>query len=405
MTSESIARPKGRRGLIALLIAITALAPVSLQIFIPALPAIQASFASDTSVAQLVLSLSILANAFATLIYGPLSDRFGRRPVVLAGTFIFVIGSLLSALAPSITLLIIARIIQSAGAAAGMVLARAIVRDLYDKEQAASIIAFLTMAMVVAPMIAPTLGAVLIDVFDWRAIFMFMTVIGSILALQVWRHLIETNPGRASGKLWTGFGRGSLSLLTHSEFLAYTSQSTFAISTFFAFLSGAPYFMINVLDRSATEYGLFFIVVSGGFMLGNLVTVRIGRRFGIDRFILTGNTLAVLGASLAVVLMVIGYWTPMSLFGPMILVAFGNGLSIANAQAGAVSVRPELAGTASGLAGFAQMFTAAIVSQAVGMLQNGTPYPMVLFMAACAFLSFACFAIGKQITTSRGVKT
>ena len=146
-----------------LLIAITALAPVSLQIFIPALPAIQTSFGTETGTTQLVLSLSIFANAIATLVYGPLSDRFGRRPVVLVGLVLFLLGSVLSTIAPSITFLILARIVQSSGAAAGMVLARAIIRDLYDREQAASAISYLTMAMVVAPMVAPTFGAILID--------------------------------------------------------------------------------------------------------------------------------------------------------------------------------------------------------------------------------------------------
>ncbi len=156
MNERPPVRPEGTKALLFLLIAITALAPVSLQIFIPALPAIQAGFGTSAGVTQLVLSLSIFANAIATLAYGPLSDRFGRRPVVLAGLIIFVIGSALSAIAPTIGLLIAARIIQSAGAAAGMVLARAIIRDLYDREQAASGIAYLTMAMVVAPMVAPT---------------------------------------------------------------------------------------------------------------------------------------------------------------------------------------------------------------------------------------------------------
>lgn len=400
MNARAIAPPERSRTLIALLIAITALAPVALQIFIPALPAIQADFESGPGTTQLVLSLSILANAVATLIYGPLSDRFGRRPVVLAGFLIFIIGSILSAMAPTVGLLIVARIIQAAGAAAGMVLARAIVRDLYDREQAASVIAYLTMAMVVAPMLAPTIGAVLIDVLNWRAIFVAMTIVGVLLGHQVWGHLVETHARQAGGYWWSAFGTESLSLLRRSDFLAYTLQSSFAISTFFAFISGAPYFMIDILNRSATEYGFLFITVSGGFMIGNFTTARLGRRFGIDRFIRLGNLLAVIGVSVALALLVAGYWTPMALFGPMILVAFGNGLSIANSQAGAVSIKPELAGTASGLSGFAQMFTAALVSQAVGMLQNGTPYPMIGFMTLCAALSFLSFAIGKGLRTA-----
>jgi len=395
MSRRAEALPETSKVLITLLVAITALAPVSLQIFIPALPAIQSSFGSDTGITQLVLSLSILANAIATLIYGPLSDRFGRRPVVLAGFFLFIVGSILCALAPTISLLIAARILQSAGAAAGMVLARAIVRDLYDREQAASVIAYLTMAMVVAPMLAPTIGALLIDTFDWRAIFIVMAAIGVLLGLLVWLHLIETHPAQATASMLNGLGKGGLLLLRRREFIAYTLQSTFAISTFFAFISGAPYFMIGVLDRSATDYGLLFMIVSSGFMLGNFVTARLGRSFGIDRFIRTGCYLAVLGAAIMLGLMIAGYWTPLAIFGPMIFIAFANGLSIANAQAGAVSVEPSLAGTASGIAGFAQMGMAALVSQAVGVLQNGTPYPMVGFMSLCALLSLISFGFAR----------
>ena len=397
MTARASTLPKTSRTFVALLVAMTALAPVSLQIFVPALPAIQSSFESSAGITQLVLSLSILANAFATLLYGPLSDRFGRRPVVMVGFVIFVIGSALSATAPTVGLLIIARIVQSAGAAAGMVLARAIIRDVYSREEAASVLAYLTMAMVVAPMLAPTLGALLIDNFDWRAIFVVMAFAGIVLSWQVWSHLEETHGGKAMTSLWTGLGRGGLLLLRRPSFLAYTLQSSFAISTFFAFIAGAPYFMIDGLGRSATEYGLLFMAISASFMAGNFTTARLSKRFGIDSLIRTGNIIALCGASLALGLMIAGYWSPFALFGPMMLVAFGNGLSIANSQAGAVSVQPDLAGTASGIAGFAQMFIAALVSQAVGMLQDGTPYPMVGFMAVCAALSLLSFSVGKSV--------
>lgn len=392
MIEDADERPKGTKALLALLIAITALAPVSLQIFIPALPAIQASFDATTGVNQLVLSLSILANAVATLAYGPLSDHFGRRPVVIAGMLIFIVGSVLSSIAPTIGLLIAARIIQSAGAAAGMVLARAILRDLYDREQAASAIAYLTMAMVIAPMMAPAIGALLLDQLNWRAIFILMTGLGILLTWLVWQGLMETRILRKDAPSRSLLA-GARLLLVEPAFLAYMLQSAFAISTFFAFISGAPYYMISILDRSATAYAFFFMIVSGAFMVGNFTSARLGRRIGIDRLIWIGNFLALLGVCLALAFMIAGQWTPLTLFGPMMITAFANGLSIANAQAGLVSVNPSLAGTASGLGGFAQMFVAALVSQCVGMLQNGTPFPMVGFMAGCAFLSLFFFGI------------
>jgi DHA1 family bicyclomycin/chloramphenicol resistance-like MFS transporter len=388
-------RPWSTAALMALLAAITALAPFSLQIFLPALPAIQASFAVAPGIVQLALSLSILANAVANLAYGPLSDRFGRRPVLLVGLAAFIAGSLGCALAPSIELLIGARVVQSIGGAAGMVLARAIVRDLYDRERSASIIAYLTMAMVVAPMLAPTIGAVLLDVASWRAIFVLATVIGVTLSWPIIAMLAETRSPEA--RRIGGTFAGASILLRSGQFWSYVLQSTFGISVFFAFISGAPYFMMDVLKRPATEYGLWFILVSAAFMAGNLVAGRFSARIGLDRMVLAGALLALTGAGLALVLLLGGAWTPLALFGPMMAAGLGNGFSVPNAQAGAVSVDPLLAGTASGIAGFSQMFVAALVSQAVGMLQNGTPYPMAGFMAGCAVLSLAGFLLPRRL--------
>jgi MFS transporter, DHA1 family, multidrug resistance protein len=380
--------------LMALLAGITALAPLSLQIFLPALPAIQASFAVTTGVVQLALSLSILANAIANLAYGPLSDHFGRRPVLLVGLTAFIAGSLGCALAPSIELLIVARIVQSVGGAAGMVLARAIVRDLYDRERSASIIAYLTMAMVVAPTLAPTIGAVLLDVASWRAIFFVVTGVGVVLIWPIVATLGETRPPEA--RRIGGSLAGAGALLRSGAFLSYALQSTFGISIFFSFIAGAPYFMMDVLGRSATEYGLWFILVSAAFMVGNLIAGRFSARIGLDRMVLTGSLLGVAGAGLAFALLLAGFWVPLALFGPIMAVGLGNGFAVPNAQAGAVSVQPLLAGTASGIAGFSQMFVAALVSQAVGMLQNGTPYPMAAFMAGCAVLSFLGFVLPRR---------
>jgi DHA1 family bicyclomycin/chloramphenicol resistance-like MFS transporter len=376
----------------ALLVGMTALAPLSMQIFVPALPAIQRAFGVPTGVAQLALSLSILASAVATLSYGPLSDRFGRRPVVLAGLGVFVVGSLLCSLAPTIGVLIVGRIVQLAGAAVGMVIARAIVRDRYERDRAASMIAYLTMAMVVAPMLAPTLGAILMDLADWRAIFGALTLAGIMLAWGARLRLEETRSSPSGGPsltLLAGAGR----LLRSAAFIGYVLPSSFMMATFFAFVSGAPYFMIDVLGRSATEYGLWFIVVSVGYMAGNFTAARVTRRVGLDRMIVLGLVLALAGTALALGLIMALPWTPVLLFGPMMLASVASGLATPNAIAGAISVDPTMAGTAYGLTGFTQMTNAALVSQAVGMLQNGTPYPMAGFMVGCAAMSLVGFVL------------
>jgi DHA1 family bicyclomycin/chloramphenicol resistance-like MFS transporter len=273
------------------------------------------------------------------------------------------------------------------------VVARAIVRDLYARDRAASMIAYLTMAMVVAPMLAPAVGAALLDLAGWRAIFVVVTAIGVLLLWGAQLGLRETRAGGAASSSWSGLLSGAGALFRARAFIGYVLQSAFAISVFFAFVAGAPYYMIDILDRPATEYGLYFIVVSLGFMSGNFVAARITRRVGLDRMVVIGSVLVVVGTLLATALLASGMWTPLALIGPMMVVTFGNGLAIPNAQAGAISVDPMLAGTASGLSGFAQMLVAALVSQAVGMLQNDTPYPMLGFMVGCAFLSLLGFVL------------
>lgn len=377
--------------MIFLLVAVTAAPQASLQIFLPALPAIQADFATTIGIAQLSLSLSIFAGALATLVYGPLSDAYGRRPVLLAGLVIFTVSSLAAAIAPSIGWLIAGRVVQAVGAASGLVLARAMVRDLFDRERSASVIAYLTMATVVAPMLAPTVGAVIADTFGWRAIFYTVAAVAGLLLLLSSRYLVETRPPRSAGHAAPGIIDGAKQLLRMPAFVSYMLQSALAIATFFAFLAGAPYFLVNVLGRTATEYGLWFIPVSAAFMLGNLVSARLVRRVGMHRLITVGSVLC-LGVTIAQAGFYLGgEWGVLALFLPTAMVGFGNGLSIANAMAGAVSVNPQLAGTASGLCGFTQMLFAALVSQVVGVLQDGTPYAMSGAMLLCALLSLASF--------------
>jgi DHA1 family bicyclomycin/chloramphenicol resistance-like MFS transporter len=395
-TETVIGKVAPSRTLLVLLVIMTAAAPVALQIYLPALPAVQKAFGVSAGVAQLTLSLSILANAVATLLYGPLSDRYGRRPVLIAGLMLFSVGSLAAGFTDSINTLIAARLLQSAGAASGMVLARAIVRDLYDREYAASAIAYLTTAMVAAPMFAPTVGAILTDLFGWRSTFYVLTIIAASLTWLTWRHLVETRAPAVGAGGWSGLFTGAGTLVRRPMFIGYLLQSSFAISAFISFLSGAPYFMVDILGRTATEYALYFIMVPGCFMLGNFVSARLVHDVGMDRLILIGTVLAVVGVGTGMTLFVSGIWWPIALFGTTAIGAIGNGLSISNAMAGAVSIDPKLAGTASGLCGFSQMFLSAILSQIVGTLQNGTPYPMLIAMLLCAVLSLISILVARH---------
>jgi MFS transporter, DHA1 family, multidrug resistance protein len=376
---------------LALLVAVTALGPLSMQIFVPSLPAIQADFGVAAGTAQLVLSLSIFAIAVAMLGYGPLADRLGRRPAMIGGIGLFLVGSAVCTVAPSVPVLIVGRIIQAAGGAAGMVLARAMVRDLYDRDDSARVIAYLTMAMVVAPMVAPAIGGVLNDLIGWRAIFAFTLAVGAVVAVLVLLRMPETRLGSGGGGFnpLAGVGR----LLRSPLFCGYALNSAFSIAIFFTFIAGMPYIMVRVLERPATEYGLWFIVVSAAFMAGNFVTARIGHRFGIDRMIVIGSVLGLLGTLLAAALVAAGVWTPAALFLPASAFAFANGLAQPNAMAAAVSVDPEVAGAAAGLSGFLQMGTAAVASQVIAGLHDGTPFPLVAQMVTMAVLALAAISL------------
>ena len=267
------------RALIALLASITATGPLAIQIFLPALPVVQSDFASTSGVVQLTLSLSMAAIAMSTLAYGPASDRFGRRPVLLIGLGIFVLGSMLCAIAPTIEWLIFGRVVQAAGGAAGMVLARAVVRDLFGAEQAAAVIAQLTMIMVVAPMIAPAIGGALTDVVHWRSVFIFAGATVLIIMLWVLHALPEThdNVGRSEnlGGILIGFGH----LLRSRRFVGYVGHTASSSVVFFSFISGGHHggYARPPCDRD----GLWFVLLSAGFMMDTgrfplLLLMRLG---------------------------------------------------------------------------------------------------------------------------------
>ena len=391
MTAQPPVRP-GRLFLFAL-VAATALGPLAMQIFVPALPFIQADYAVTPGTAQLALSLSMAAIALSTLVYGPLSDRYGRRPTLIVGLWIFLAGSAICSLAPSIEVLILGRVVQAIGGTSGMVLSRAMVRDVYAHEKVASVLAAITLAMVVAPMVAPAIGGVLTDLIGWRAIFSFAGIVGVGVLLLVQLRLTETGPRPPTHAGVIGMIEGFAMLLRSRAFCGYAFSGAFGLCAFFSFVSAAPYLMANALERPATEYGLYFVFISLSFMAGNAIAARISERVGIDRMIVLGSAVALFAVVLLLSLSVAGWFSPLTIFGPPAIMVFGNGLAMANLQAGALGIYPRSAGTASGLSGFLQMSMAAAVAQIVGMLQDGTPIPMAIFMFASASLAFLAFLI------------
>jgi MFS transporter, DHA1 family, multidrug resistance protein len=366
--------------LIGTLAAVTAAGPFAMQIFLPALPAIAHAFEVPTARAQLTLSLSMVAIALATLIYGPLSDRYGRRPVLLSGLAIFVAGSVGCVLAPSVDLLIAARVVQAAGGAAGLVLARAIARDLYGTERSARVIAQLTLIMVLAPMVAPGIGGVISDLAGWRPIFVVVALAGLVVFVCAHRVIAESHVDRRYAEPPLDVAVGFGALLRSPRFCLLAAYPAFSSMVFFSFISGAPYVMVDLLGRPATEYGVLFVLVAAGFMLGNFIAVRVGERFGLLRMMIVGMWIAALGVSTCAVFVAMDMLNPLTLFLPIMFAQMGQGMGMPSAQAAAINVVPYRAGTASALVGFVQMMLAAAASQAVGMLLRDTAWPLVVLM-------------------------
>ncbi len=364
----------------------------TIQIFLPALPAVQDAFGVSASQVQLTVSLPLFVTAVATLFYGPLSDRYGRRPVLVWGMALFFAGTVLCLFAQSIWTLVIGRFVHALGSAAGVVVARAVVRDLYGRERAAAVLAGLIAIMVVAPMIAPTLGGFLVDGFGWRGnIAATVGFAGILLALIVFG-LPETHTVRSA----YSFGLSSMrlsfaTLLASPAYRAYAFQSAFMIGIFYAFLAAALYAVIVVMDVSATAYGLYFLLSTVGYLSGTLIANRYSEKFGTDWMVRTGTLAAVAATALVLGLMYAGLWHPLAVFLPITVMGIANGMALPNASAGAVSVYPELAGAASGLLSFIQLGISAVFAQLSGSWQNGTPMPLAIYMFAAAILAWTSF--------------
>lgn len=381
---------------LVILVLATAIGPLAMQMFLPALPAIQKWFAVDVGTAQLAFSLSMLAMAITTLAYGPLSDKFGRRPVLIGGMMIFVVGSAVAAVAQSIEILILARVVQAAGGAAGIVLARSIVRDVYGHDGAARMISYLVMSMVVAPAIAPAVGGVLTDLAGWRGVFVLSGAVGLLITILVIWRAPETHDraaaSAAGGSIWTGLARLSVNPL----FLGYALTSSFSMAAFFGFLGAAPYLMVNTLGRSASEYGIYFAPVAIAFIVGAFISTRLLDRFGMNPLILIGAVSTLILSFVGAAVLLLLPLTPFLLFAPMVVISVAQGLVIPNCQAGAINVDPRYAGAASGLTGFLQLVLSAGVNQLVGSLNDGTVDIMLAFILATVVLSFAAFLVVRR---------
>ena len=368
--------------LLALLVAMAGVSSLSLNILVPAIPGLAAKFAADPASVQLAVSLYLMGLAAAQLVFGPLSDRFGRRPVVLAGLALATIASTAAIFAVSIANLVSARIAQSLGASTGQTIGRAIIRDLYDREHAAAMIGLVTSVVVLMPMVAPLIGGILDTLFGWEAIFVFAAIVS--FTVFAWAALALPETRKLSPASGQRHFRADLAALAASpRFFGYALCAGLGSAPFFSFLGAAPHVVVTLLGRTSAEYGLWFFVPSIGFMAGNFAVSRLTARFGIDALIWWGIALTIIGCLLNVLVYVaLPGWEMATIFLPQIVIGVGNGLLLPTSIAGAVSIRPQVAGTASGATGFIQMAIAAAAAQLGGNVIAHAPdaMPMLLLM-------------------------
>ena len=382
------------------LILLTSLSVLSLNMFLPSLSRIAADFEADYALVSLSIGGYLAVSSVLQIIMGPLSDLYGRRRVMLGAMGLFVVASVGCLLAPNITVFLAFRMLQS-GVIGGMVLSRAIVRDMHGQKEAARLLGVIGMAMALAPLLAPVLGGLLDEVFGWRATFLLFVVLGLVMLVVVYADLGETNLNRAAR--FTDQFRSYPDLLRDRLFWAWCGGIVFSVGGFYAFLGGAPKVGEEVFGLSPAVLGFGMGSISGGFMLGNFLYGRLSPRIGGARVMVAGRVFALLGPLVGVGLFVLGMGNVWTLFGPILFVGLGNGLTLPGANAGVMSVSPRLAGSASGLSGALTVAVGALVTGIAGWAVSTRlgGEGLLLVIVATSALSLLCTVLAVRMDVQR----
>ena len=371
------------------LIFMSSMSVLSMSVFLPSLPSMTEFFKTDYSLVQLSVSLYLAFTAVVQLIAGPLSDYFGRRNIVLAALILLILATIGCYFAQTIEAFLFFRVLQ-ASIATLMAISRAIVRDMATPEKAASMLGYVTMGMSVAPMIAPSIGGFFETYYNWQATFLFVIILSIGLFLLCWFDLGETN--KVKNKSLREQIKEYPILFSSRRFWGYAFAAAFSTGTFFAFLGGAPFVGSKVFNLAPTTMGFLFGLPALGFFFGNFATARFSMRVGIDKMILLGTLFQIFGMGMSLVISLLGFGTAITFFGFCIFIGIGNGLTIANSTAGMLSIRPAVAGTASGIGGSIQIGGGAALAAIAGFLLtiSESAYPLQIIMFLSAFMGFVC---------------
>lgn len=383
------------RHLVLLLGAIMALGPLTIDMYLPALPRLGEVFSASEAQVRLTLGAYLAALALGQLVYGPLTDRYGRRRALLVGLAIYTLASVGCAVAASIEALIVMRVLQALGGCAGMVVVRAVVRDLYDPQQAARTFSLLMLVMGAAPILAPVVGGQFLHWADWPWIFVLLAVYGTVCFIAVQRVLPETldeDTAIANRALpWRAIFSDYHGLVRHRSFITYALTGGFGFASMFAYISGSPFVLMTLHDVTPAGFGLYFGAIAFSFIACSQVNARLLRRWE-PRQLLAGGMLTYLAGALAV--MVVTALAPGSLLALMVTltVALGAlGFVAANATALALAAFSRQAGIASALLGTLQLGVGAVMTVLVGVLHDGTAVPMAVLIVCAATAATLAF--------------
>jgi len=375
------------------LASISLIGPLAVHLFMPVIPAVKAALGLSDALAQLTFSVALFGMAFATLFYGSLSDHYGRRPVLLSGLALFLVGSALSAIATSVTPLVLGRLVQAIGAGCGVTLGRAIAQDVYGRERLVKAIAYLTMAYTIGPMISPLVGGLLIDAFGWRSVFGFALLLGGVIALIAYFAVFESRPPSAEQRRGGNVLRDYAELFRHVRFTAFVLQSGFMTGTFLVAATAASSLLKDLLHRPSAEFGFYFLLFPVGFLTGNFITSRIGGRAANETMVLLGSLVMAAAVVTQSSLLLSGRVVPLVLFAPGFFVTLAQGLSLPYAQSGAMATNVKLAGTAAGIGVFVQNFCGAAFAQLYGLFADGTVTPLMQTTAITALCGLIAGAV------------
>ncbi|MFD1883462.1 multidrug effflux MFS transporter [Paracoccus pacificus] len=372
------------------LVAMAGIGSLAMNIFLPSLPDMAREFGVDYAVMQLSVSAYLLASGVLQLFIGPLSDSYGRRPVMLGAFMIFLAATVGTILAPTANWFLAFRIMQAVSSA-GFVLSRAVVRDITPADRAAARIGYVTMGMAMVPMVGPIIGGVLHEAFGWRSNFMFLGALGLAVLCMAWVDMGETIHDKGLG-LRAQIRRYPV-LLSSVRFWGYCGAAATASGCYFAYLGGASFVGETVFHLTPAEVGYFFAIPALGYVVGNFSAGRWSSRYGMNMMILVGAIITFLAVAGALMADLLGVVSPLLFFGAIGFIGMGNGMLLPNALAGMMSVRPDLAGTASGIGGAMNIGGGAILAAITGMLlvpgAGARPLLWVMFISAIG----SCLAI------------